>query len=204
MTEVTTIGLDLAKNVFQAHGADGAGTIVFRRVSGFLCRAQPCSRGDGGLLRARTIGDVRSVSLGHMVKLIAPAYVKPFVKRQKNDAADAEAIWRGRATADDALCGGEERGEELACFRTRDVPPPAPPAPPPPVVAPPPRPPPPAPRGAPPPPAPPPPPPCGSPRPSLSVLVEALRRLQEQANIARQSGREARDNLDENLVSRRW
>ena len=97
MTEVTTIGLDLAKNVFQAHGADGAGTIVFRRklrreqVLAFFAAQQPClvamEACPGAHYWGREIG-----KLGHMVKLIAPAYVKPFVKRQKNDAADAEAI----------------------------------------------------------------------------------------------------------------
>ncbi len=97
MGEVITVGLDLAKNVFQAHGADAAGQPVFRKtlrrgqvlalfadlprcmVAMVACR--------GSHYWAREIGEP-----GHDVRLIAPAYVKPFVKRQKNDAADAEAI----------------------------------------------------------------------------------------------------------------
>ena len=97
MTEVSTIGLDLAKNVFHAHGADAAGAPVFRKklrrdqVLAFLGAQPPCRVAMEACPGAHHWG--RAIAkLGHEVKLIAPAYVKPFVKRQKNDAADAEAI----------------------------------------------------------------------------------------------------------------
>jgi transposase len=97
MGEVSAIGLDLAKNVFQAHGADLLGAVEFRKrlrraqLLGFFAGQLPftvameaCA---GAHYWGREIG-----KLGHAVRLIAPAYVRPFVKRQKNDAADAEAI----------------------------------------------------------------------------------------------------------------
>ncbi len=97
MEEVSTIGLDLAKNVFQVHGADASGAVLFRRklrrhqVLTFFAGQKPCTvamEACGSAHHwAREIG-----RLGHTVRLIPPAYMKPFVKRQKNDAADAEAI----------------------------------------------------------------------------------------------------------------
>jgi transposase len=97
MGEVSTIGLDLAKSVFQVHGADASGAVLFRKklrrhqVLTFFAAQPPCTvamEACGSAHHwAREIG-----RLGHQVRLIPPAYVKPFVKRQKNDAADAEAI----------------------------------------------------------------------------------------------------------------
>ena len=95
--QATTIGLDIAKHVFQAHGADAAGRMVFHKrltrakLLGFVATQTPCvvamEACAGSHYWAREIS-----KLGHTVRLIPPAYVKPFVKRQKNDAADAEAI----------------------------------------------------------------------------------------------------------------
>jgi transposase len=97
VTEVSTIGLDLAKMVFQVHGADASGAFAFRKtlrrakVLEFfrdLPRCVVAMEACGGAHHwAREIG-----RLGHEVRLIPPIYVKPFVKRQKNDASDAEAI----------------------------------------------------------------------------------------------------------------
>jgi transposase len=97
MREITTIGLDLAKNVFQLHAVDAAGEVVIRRqvrraqVLLFFSRLTPCLIGveacAGAHYWAREL-----TKLGHEVRLIPPSYVKPFVKRGKTDAADAEAI----------------------------------------------------------------------------------------------------------------
>ena len=87
---VTTIGLDLAKNVFQAHGASATGAVVFRRklrrdkVLAFLATQPSCRVVVEACASAHYWG--REIAkLGHEVRLIAPVYVKPFVKRQKND-----------------------------------------------------------------------------------------------------------------------
>lgn len=93
----TMIGVDLSKNVFQVHGASMTGQVKFRKKLSrpqfhkFMANHPPCvvvleSRG-GAHYWAREM-----IKFGHEVKLIAPQYVKPFVKRQKNDAVDAEAI----------------------------------------------------------------------------------------------------------------
>lgn len=97
MQEITTVGLDLAKNVFQVHAVDVAGTVVIRRqvrraqMLLFFSRLAPCLIGmeacAGAHYWAREL-----TKLGHEVRLIPPSYVKPFVKRGKTDAADAEAI----------------------------------------------------------------------------------------------------------------
>jgi transposase len=97
MYEVSIIGLDLAKGVFQAHGASADGSVVFRRklsrgqLLKFVAGQPPCVVAIEACASAHHWG--RQIEkLGHEIRLIAPAYVKPFVKRQKNDAADAEAI----------------------------------------------------------------------------------------------------------------
>jgi transposase len=97
MEKVTTIGLDLAKNLFQVHGVDAAGKVVLRRklrrgeVLDFFAALPPAVVGmeacGGAHYWARELG-----RLGHMVRLMPPSYVKAYVKRGKTDAADAEAI----------------------------------------------------------------------------------------------------------------
>jgi transposase len=94
---VTTIGLDLAKNVFQVHGADAKGRMVFKKrlsrgkVLLFFANLPPCLIGmeacAGAHYWARELQ-----ALGHEVRLMPPQYVKPYVKRNKHDQADAEAI----------------------------------------------------------------------------------------------------------------
>jgi transposase len=97
MKTVVTVGLDIAKNVFQAHGVDAEGAVVFRKritrakLTEFFTDLDPCLVGIEACATAHYWA--RSLrELGHTVKLMPPAYVKPYVKSQKNDAADAEAI----------------------------------------------------------------------------------------------------------------
>ena len=94
MSETSTIGLDIAKPVFQVHGVGGDGAVVPRRrlrrseVLSFFKRLKPCLVG----LEACATGHTWAralMALGHEVRLMPPTYVKPYVKRQKNDAADA-------------------------------------------------------------------------------------------------------------------
>ena len=97
MSEVTTVGLDIAKNVFQVHGIDAGGDVVIRRqlrrsqVPGFFKKLPACLVGIEACATshhwAREI-----TALGHEVRLMPARYVKAYVKRNKNDAADAEAI----------------------------------------------------------------------------------------------------------------
>jgi len=97
MQTVTTIGLDIAKSIFQVHGVDGAGQVVIRRqlkrryVLAFFQKLSPCLVGVEACASSHHWSRELQ-ALGHTVRLIPPAYVKPYVKRQKNDAADAEAI----------------------------------------------------------------------------------------------------------------
>src|SRR5882672_5388672 len=97
MQTITTIGLDIAKSVFQVHGVDATGQVVIRRqlkrryVLAFFQKLSPC------LVGIEACASLHHWSrelqaLGHTVRLMPPAYVKPYIKRQKNDAADAEAI----------------------------------------------------------------------------------------------------------------
>ncbi len=97
MQTVTTIGVDIAKSVFQVHGVDAAGQVVIRRqlkrraILEFFQKLSPCLVGIEACASSHHWS--REIkALGHTVRLMPPAYVKPYVKRQKNDAADAEAI----------------------------------------------------------------------------------------------------------------
>src|SRR5437867_2202967 len=97
MQVVTTIGLDIAKSVFQVHGIDAEGKVTIRRqlkrryVLAFFQKLQPCLVGIEACATSHHWSR-QLKALGHTVRLMPPAYVKPYVKRQKNDAADAEAI----------------------------------------------------------------------------------------------------------------
>ena len=125
---MNTIGLDLAKRVFQAHGADASGNVLFRkrlrreRVLEFFSTLPPSivamEACGGSHYWAREIG-----RFGHDVFLIPPAYVKPFVKRQKNDAADAEAICEAAQRPTMRRVAVKSEGQQAATtvFRARDL-----------------------------------------------------------------------------------
>src|SRR3979411_3262125 len=97
MSEISMIGLDLAKNVFQVHGVDASGSVVLRRQlrrgagEKFFAQLSPCTAGIEGCgsahPQARGIG-----RYGHQVRLVPPAYGKPYVKRNKNDGRVSEGI----------------------------------------------------------------------------------------------------------------
>src|ERR1035438_5146161 len=97
MESSVTIGLDLGKSVFQVHGVDAGGTVVVQRrltrskLLAFFAKQPACLVGMEACAAAHRWGRELS-KLGHRVRLMPPRYVKPYVKRQKNDAADAEAI----------------------------------------------------------------------------------------------------------------
>ena len=128
MGEVSTIGVDLAKSVFQVHGSDPAGAVLFRRklrrhqVLAFFSSQPPCTVAmeacSSSHYWAREI-----TKLGHTVRLISPAYVKPFIKRQKNDAADAEAICEAaqRPTMRFVAPKSEQAQAAAIVFRARDL-----------------------------------------------------------------------------------
>ena len=93
MQSISTIGLDIAKSVFQVHGVDAVGLVVIRRqlkrryVLAFFQKLPSCLIGMEACASAH-----HWQALGHTVRLMPPAYVTPYVKRHKNDASDAEAI----------------------------------------------------------------------------------------------------------------
>jgi transposase len=128
MNDVSIVGVDLAKRVFQLHGSRADGTVAFRKkvTRGQVLRVlaglpkcivamEACATAH---FWAREIG-----KLGHSVRLIPPAYVKPFVKRQKNDAADAEAIAEAasRPTMRFVQPKSEKQQARAMVFRTRDL-----------------------------------------------------------------------------------
>ncbi|MEA1086472.1 IS110 family transposase [Sphingomonas sp. CD22] len=128
MSEVTTIGLDIAKQVFHAHGADAAGRAVFSRrltrgkLLDFFAAHPRCMvalEACGGAHHwARELQ-----AIGHEVRLIPPAYVKPYVKRHKNDAVDAEAICEAaqRPSMRFVAVKTEQQQAAALVFRTRDL-----------------------------------------------------------------------------------
>jgi transposase len=126
--EIATIGLDIAKRVFQAHGVDAAGKAVLRRklqradVLRFFKSLSPCLVGIEACGTAHHWA--REIkALGHDVRLMSPSYVKPYVKRGKTDAADAEAICEAvtRPTMRFVPVKSAEQQALLMLHRTRDL-----------------------------------------------------------------------------------
>ena len=126
--KITTIGLDIAKRVFQAHGVDATGRAVLRRRLGraevldFFRALRPCLVGIEACGTAHHWArEIRA--LGHEVRLIPAAYVKPYVKRGKTDAADAEAICEAvtRPTMRFVPVKTAEQQAVLVLHRTRDL-----------------------------------------------------------------------------------
>ena len=126
--EIRTVGLDLAKNVFQVHAIGNTGEVIVRRslrraqVIPFFSKLPPC------LIGMEACGTSHHwarelVGLGHEVRLMPPAYVKPYVKRGKTDAGDAEAICEAvtRPTMRFVPIKSVEQQAALALHRTRDL-----------------------------------------------------------------------------------
>src|SRR5271170_4002243 len=126
--KITTIGLDLAKNVFQVHGVDATGQVVVRKslrrsqTLPFFAKLPPC------LVGIEACGTSHHwarelIKLGHEVRLMPPAYVKPYVKRGKTDAADAEAVCEAvtRPTMRFVPVKSPEQQAALSIHRTRDL-----------------------------------------------------------------------------------
>ena len=128
MNEVITIGLDLAKNVFQVHGVDTEGNEVIRKqlrrrqVLPFFRKLSPCLVGIEACATAHHWAR-QLMGLGHEVKLMPPHYVKPYVKRGKNDAADAAAIAEAvtRPSMRFVAVKGVEQQSVLMMHRTREL-----------------------------------------------------------------------------------
>lgn len=126
MPDVTIIGIDIAKNVFQLHGASATGAVVFRKklsrsqLLAFL-HSQPTALVVMEACATAHHWGREILKLGHDVRLIPPIYVKPFVKRQKNDANDAEAIAEAasRPTMRFVAVKGTEEQSQATLFRAR-------------------------------------------------------------------------------------
>jgi len=126
MQEITTIGLDIAKSVFQVHGIDASGGVIVRRqlrrrqVLPFFGKLPACVIGIEACATAHHWGR-ELAALGHEVRLMPPRYVKPYVKRGKNDAADAEAICEAvtRPTMRFVAVKSPEQQSVLMLHRTR-------------------------------------------------------------------------------------
>lgn len=128
MDNITTVGIDLAKNVFQIHGIDPDGKILLRKklkrseVLPFFSDLPPCLIGMEACSSAHHWGRTLR-KMGHDVKLMPAVYVKPYVKRQKNDAADAEAICEAvtRPTMRFVSIKSEAQQAVLMMHRTRQL-----------------------------------------------------------------------------------
>jgi len=128
VSEMSTIGIDLAKSVFQVHGADRGGNVILRKklrreqVLAFFASLPRCVVAMEACASAH-YGAREIAALGHDTRLIPPAYVKPFVKRQKNDMADAEAICEAAQRPTMRFVQGKsaEAQASAVVFRTRDI-----------------------------------------------------------------------------------
>lgn len=128
MADLDLVGLDLAKNVFQLHGCSSTGEVVFRKqrrrskLLSFIAELPTCTIAmeacSGSHYWAREFE-----ALGHSVRLIAPKYVKPFVKRSKSDAIDAEAICEAalRPTMRFVQVRSEDNQAAALAFKARDL-----------------------------------------------------------------------------------
>lgn len=124
--KITTIGIDLAKNVFQVHGVDERGKAVMKKqlkrsqVLPFFANLTPCLIGMEACASAHFWAR-KLAALGHVVKLMAPQFVKPYVKSNKNDVADAEAICEavGRPNMRFVAIKSAEQQAILAVHRAR-------------------------------------------------------------------------------------
>ena len=127
MKQIAVIGIDLAKNVFQVHGTDAAGNAVLTKklsraqMIEFFSKVTPCLIGVEACSSAHYWGR-RLTEMGHTVKLMPPQYVKPYVKTNKNDARDAEAICEAvtRPNMRFVPIKTEEQQAVLALHRVRD------------------------------------------------------------------------------------
>jgi transposase len=128
MQAITTVGLDIAKSVFQVHGVDAGSQVVMRRqlkrryVLTFFQKLPPCLVGIEACASSHHWSRELQ-ALGHTVRLMPPAYVKPYVKRHKNDATDAEAICEAvtRANMRFVATKTPEQQSGLMLHRTRHL-----------------------------------------------------------------------------------
>jgi len=128
MQTVTTIGLDIAKSVFQVHGVDANGQVVIRRqlkrryILAFFQKLPPCLVGIEACASSHHWSRELQ-ALGHTVRLMPPAYVKPYVKRHKNDATDAEAICEAVGRPNMRFVATKTPGQQscLTLHRTRHL-----------------------------------------------------------------------------------
>ncbi|TIW85091.1 MAG: IS110 family transposase, partial [Mesorhizobium sp.] len=128
MEKVSTIGLDVAKHVFQVHGVDAQGAVVVRRklrrddVVAFFTSLPACLIGIEACATSHHWARVLT-ALGHEVRLMPASYVKPYVERQKNDASDAEAICEAvtRPTMRFVPTKSEEQQSVLMLHRVREL-----------------------------------------------------------------------------------
>ncbi len=128
MTEVAIIGVDLAKSVFQVHGAGADGTVVYRKKLSRTQFRKFMAEQPVGIVAMEACGSAyywarQMDKLGHQVRLVPPIYVKPFVKRQKNDSADAEAIAEAASRSNMRFVPvkSERQQSRSMLFRTREM-----------------------------------------------------------------------------------